>query len=304
MKNDSDYGLSLDDNDDVSVITFHCGRGHTIRVHRMLAGQKGKCSKCGEPVRIPDIPRPAPWMRFAAWFIKALGILKGVESSGIALPHKNCRIKKSTGDHTEAFTEHKDQLTLVQTTLSDEAAKFVAQYDGHLAIFGLTSISEEVAWALAEHKGKLSLGGLTSISEEVARALAEHKGDFLMIHGEVASISEEVAKALAMYKGELHVHSLTTLSDQVAQALSQHEGVLGLDRLTAISDEAAKALSQYKSGLNLNGLATLSDKAAEALSQHQSWLSLEGLTTLSDEAAKALGQGFGEFISQRPDDYF
>jgi hypothetical protein len=63
-------------------------------------------------------------------------------------------------------------------------------------------------------------------------------------------------------------------------------------------------LSQYKSGLNLNGLATLSDKAAEALSQHQSWLSLEGLTTLSDEAAKALGQGFEEFISQRPDDYF
>jgi hypothetical protein len=212
MTNDSDYGLSLNDNDDVAVITFHCGRGHRIRAPRSLAGHKGKCSKCGEPVRIPDISHPAPWMRFAAWFIKALRILKGVESSGDELARKTDRIKALTLDQAKSLVEHK----------------------GDLYLDGLTAISDNVAKALAAHEGGLYLGGLTTLDVDTAKTLAEFKGNRLALRG-LTTLDAVTAKALVgstAWDGQLP--NLTTLDAATAKALAEFEGHgLGLEGLAA-----------------------------------------------------------------------
>lgn len=40
-------------------IVFHCSNGHRIVVSAEIAGQRGKCSKCGVAVRIPAASEPA-----------------------------------------------------------------------------------------------------------------------------------------------------------------------------------------------------------------------------------------------------
>jgi hypothetical protein len=56
-------------------------------------------------------------------------------------------------------------------TLSDEAAKALAQHNGDLWLYGLTTLSDEAAKVLAQHKGGLWLKGLTALSDEAAKAL-------------------------------------------------------------------------------------------------------------------------------------
>jgi hypothetical protein len=41
-------------------IVFHCSNGHRIVVSAEIAGQRGKCSKCGVAVRIPTASEPQP----------------------------------------------------------------------------------------------------------------------------------------------------------------------------------------------------------------------------------------------------
>jgi hypothetical protein len=178
------------------------------------------------------------------------------------------------------------------TTLSDEAARTLAQHKGDLSLDGLTTLSNEAAEALAQHKGDLSLNGLTALhSVELATKLARQRG--LSLNG-LTTLSGEVAEALSQHKlWFLSLNGLTMLSDEAARTLSHHEGDLSLNGLTMLTDEAAKALSQHKRDLSLNGLTMLTDEAAKALSQHKGDLSLDGLTTLSDEAAEALSHHVG-----------
>ena len=62
------------------------------------------------------------------------------------------------------------------TTLSPEAARELAKYDGWLSLNGLKEISDEAAVALGQHKGVLHLNGLTKVSDGAANALAGHRG--------------------------------------------------------------------------------------------------------------------------------
>jgi hypothetical protein len=152
--------------------------------------------------------------------------------------------------HTRLTTEHAEVL--------------VKKNDGRrVNLNRLTTLSDEAARALAQHEGWLSLNGLTTLSDEAAKALAQHQGA-LHLNG-LATLSVEVARALAQHKGRLSLDGLTTLSDEAAQALAQHKGVLFLEGLTTLSDEQAKALAQHQGLLSLNGLTTLSDQAAAAL---------------------------------------
>ena len=61
------------------------------------------------------------------------------------------------------------------TSLSDEAAKALANHTGQLLLNGVTEISDE-AKALA-HANQINLSGLTSLSDEAAEALATHMGE-------------------------------------------------------------------------------------------------------------------------------
>jgi beta-lactamase regulating signal transducer with metallopeptidase domain len=201
-------------------------------------------------------------------------------------------LKKLAPDVAQALAGYSRGALILNglTTLSDEAAKALAQHEGSLYLYGLTTLSDDAATALAQHKSNLYLNGLTTLSDEAAAALAQHKGLQLILDG-LTTLSDEAATALAQHEGDLSLDGLTTLSDDAATALAQHEGWLSLTGLTTLSDEAAKALAQYKGYLSLDGLTTLSDEAAKALAQHKGqWLHLDGLTTLSDEAATALAQ--------------
>jgi hypothetical protein len=42
------------------VIKVHCSQGHSIVCKDELAGQTGKCPKCGEKVKVPGEPSPPP----------------------------------------------------------------------------------------------------------------------------------------------------------------------------------------------------------------------------------------------------
>ena len=110
-----------------------------------------------------------------------------------------------------------------------------------LDLQGLTTLSDEAAKALAQHEGWLDLNGLTTLSDEAAKALAQHKGENLLLNG-LTTLSDEATKALAQHKGGLGLTDLTMLSDEAAKALAQHIGWLSLNRLTTLSDEAAGAL--------------------------------------------------------------
>ena len=182
------------------------------------------------------------------------------------------------------------------TTLSPEAARELAKFDGWLSLNGLTSFSNESAEALAQHKGPLHLNGLTKLSDESAAALAHHNGE-LSLNG-LTSLSDEAAKALVRHTGgRLYLNGVTTLSTVAVQALSQRKGggpsnQLRLDGLTALSAEAAVALAGmhgHQWDGRLPNIKTLSDDVAQSLAKREGSYTLEGLTALTDEAAKVLG---------------
>lgn len=182
------------------------------------------------------------------------------------------------------------------TTLSPEAAKELARYDGWLSLNGLTSLAKESAEALGQHRGPLHLNGLTKLSDESANALARHYGE-LSLNG-LASLSEEAAKALAKHTGgRLYLKGVTTLSAEAMKALAQRKVggptslQVHLDGLTSLSPEAAAVLAQTTGQFwdgRLPAMTTLPDDVARALAKRQGTFSFEGLTTISDEAAKAL----------------
>ena len=180
-------------------------------------------------------------------------------------------------------------------TLSDEAAKALARYKGHLSLDGLTALSPAVAQALAACEADLSLDGLTTLSDEAAEALARHKRG-LSLDG-LTTLSDEAARALARHKGDLSLDGLTALSPAAAQAIASCDGNLSLGGLTMLSDETAETLALHRTKgkiLSLNGLTTLSETGAQALARYPgNWLRINGLTTLSAGTARALLQRRG-----------
>jgi hypothetical protein len=176
------------------------------------------------------------------------------------------------------------------TTLSESAAKSLAELKGDLLLYGLTTLSEGAAAALAQHKGGpvgswLELFGVTELTDGAVKALGSHNG-FLSLG--LTALSDEAANSLSHHVGELSLPYLTSLSDAAAVALAKHEGELWLSGVTTLSDAAAAALAKHRDALELQGVSTISDAAAAALATHRGKLDLSGLDTLSDAAAVAL----------------
>jgi mono/diheme cytochrome c family protein len=181
------------------------------------------------------------------------------------------------------------------TTVSPEAAKELARFDGWLSLNGLASLSKETAEALAQHKGPIHLNGLTKLSDESAVALSRHFGE-LSLNG-LSSLSEEAANALAKHTGgRLYLKSVTSLSTEGIKAFAQRKGggpshQSRLDGLTSLTPEGAAALAgshPHNWDGRLPAMKTIPEDVALALAKRQGMLSLEGLETISDEAAKAL----------------
>jgi hypothetical protein len=111
---------------------------------------------------------------------------------------------------------------------------------------GLTTLTDEAAKALAQFKGSyLELHGLTTLSDEAAKALAQFKGSFLYLDG-LTTLSDDAANALAQFKGNvLSLNSLTTLSDEAAKALAQFQGkYLALENLISIKNRLESGIDQ------------------------------------------------------------
>ena len=66
------------------------------------------------------------------------------------------------------------------TTLSDVAAKALAQHQGVLSLVGLTAVSDITAEALEMHRGSRSLSGLAQFSVQTSLSLVAHRGT---LHG-------------------------------------------------------------------------------------------------------------------------
>jgi mono/diheme cytochrome c family protein len=186
------------------------------------------------------------------------------------------------------------------TTLTPEAAKELARFDGWLSLNGLTSISKETAETIARHRGVLHLNGLTKLSDESAMALASHEGE-LSLNG-LTSLSDQAAKALANHKrGRLYLNGVTTISTVAVQALATRKAggklPVQLDGLTSLSPEVAAVLAELSREQwegRLPNLKTIPDGVALALAKRELGFYklpylLEGLTTISDEAGKMLG---------------
>ncbi|MBM3997685.1 MAG: DUF1588 domain-containing protein [Planctomycetes bacterium] len=186
------------------------------------------------------------------------------------------------------------------TTLSPEAAKELARFDGWLSLNGLASLSDEVADALGQHKGHLHLDGLTKIADAAAKALARHNGELSLKR--LTSLSDEAATALAKHSGgRLYLNGVKALSTDAAKALAQRKGggpsnkvcLDGLESLTALGAAALAESHGHNWDGRLPAMKTIPEDVARALAKRQGGLSLEGLTSLSDESAKALGGKLG-----------
>jgi len=182
------------------------------------------------------------------------------------------------------------------STLSLEAARELAKYDGWLSLNGLKEISDGAAVALGQHKGALHLNGLTKVSDGAANALAGNRGE-LSLNG-LTAISDESARALAKHTGgRLMLKGLTTLSSEAGKALAGRKGggptyQTVLDGLTSLTPEAAAALAgthPHNWRGELPAFKTIPVEVAQALAKRQGGLSMPGLTSLSDDAAKAIG---------------
>ena len=65
-------------------IVFHCPNGHRIVVPAKVAGQRGKCSKCGVAVRIPNASEPPAAGAGVAGAVAETAAGEGTEPAGVA----------------------------------------------------------------------------------------------------------------------------------------------------------------------------------------------------------------------------
>ena len=178
-------------------------------------------------------------------------------------------------------------------SLTPKQAKNLAQREGQvLYLNGLASLSEDAAKALAQYNGYMYLNGLTTLSDDAVKALAQHKIG-MSLDG-LTTLSDEASEALSHHAGFLWLSGLATVSDKAAKSLSQHKGpVLSLNGLTQLSAEAAKALAAAKSWDGYLPKLTVLDTPqsiaiARALSNRRGPLSIPNLKKISPKALSAL----------------
>ena len=233
-------------------------------------------------------------MRYWIWSLVCVGLL----APAFGRAAEPDRSNELSVDEARRLAQDRSGRLLLDalTTLSPEAAKELARFDGWLSLNGLTSLSDESAGALGQHKGPLHLNGLTKLSDESAAALARHSGE-LSLNG-LTSLSDKAAADLFKQTGgRLYLHGLARLSPEAARASSQRKGgpqagPVQLHGLTSLSPETAAALAGlhgHQWDGRLPNIKTLPDDVAQAFAKREGGLALEGLTALSDEAAKILG---------------
>ena len=180
------------------------------------------------------------------------------------------------------------------TTLSDEKAKWLAEFDGRfLALNGLDTITPSALNILANFGGStLIFSKLSSMSLETAQAMAQVKVFELYLNG-LTSIDGASATELAKFKGGFLSLGLKTLDMASAQALATFNGeVVYLNQLQQLDASLAGALAQYKGGvLSLNSLTALDVLSAQALASFGGdTLMLKSLQTIDEETATALAE--------------
>jgi hypothetical protein len=107
--------------------------------------------------------------------------------------------------------------------LGADVARSLAGYSkGPLSLDGLTTLSDEAAKALAQHTGLLELDGLTTLDADTAKALAQHEGWDGQLPNLTALDSPDsvaIAQALATRKGLLALPNLKKISPKTLTAL-------------------------------------------------------------------------------------
>jgi mono/diheme cytochrome c family protein len=195
--------------------------------------------------------------------------------------------------------EHRGKLSLdALTTLSDDAAKELANREGFLALNGLKTLSNGAAAALGTHKGYLYLDGLTTLSDEAAAELAKH-GGYLSLDG-ITTLSDAAQATLLKTggaaghlgtRGGLSLRGLTTLSPAGASVLAARRGIeVMLDGLTTLTPETYEILATVHPHTwqpNLPRLTAVSEDLARAMSKRPP--ALPGLRELPLPVATALG---------------
>jgi hypothetical protein len=166
------------------------------------------------------------------------------------------RVNSLSDEEAKVLAIHEGELSLEGLqSLSDSpghialAQKLAHQNCGGIYLYSLESLSDEAAKALAQHNGDLSLDQLESLSDDAVKALAKHKRHLSL---GLRSLSDDAAEALAMHEGHLSLHLLLSLSDEAAKALAKHKGDLFLSSLDFISDEAAKTLAEHQGRIKFN----------------------------------------------------
>ena len=162
------------------------------------------------------------------------GVVIQVTVAKETLEWSNCLplngLKKLDSDVAQALAGYsKGPLVLNGlTSLSDEAAKALAQHKGSLYLNGLTTLSDEAATALAQYEGRLELNGLTTLSAEAATALAASMswdGNLPSLAALDSPDSVAIAKALATRKGPLSLPNLKKISPKTLSALLEKEDI-------------------------------------------------------------------------------
>ncbi len=176
------------------------------------------------------------------------------------------------------------------------ALQFLSSPDS-FALGQYQRIQLDAAKILADFQGHLNLSGLTDLSSESATALGKHGNGYRLILDGLRQLSEPAAKKLAQHLGPITLDGLTTLSAGAAMAFSNRStccldtlyNSLSIGGPKRLSIRAIKFLAEQTGPLHLDGLTQLSRSAAKALSQHKGHrLSLAGLTELSVPVAKEL----------------
>ena len=86
------------------------------------------------------------------------------------------------------------------SSIDDDAAAVLANFEGELQLDGLIEISEKSAKSLSKHKGwSLTLNGIRQLSVSAAESLACYHGGILKMNGMVSQIyaCAEISKEIA-----------------------------------------------------------------------------------------------------------
>ena len=171
-------------------------------------------------------------------------------------------------------------------SLTDYAAKHLANCKVSLSFFQLETLSESAALALSRHKGGcLGLGGLQSISEVAVIHLSAHENLRLSL----PTITPKAARALSVREHQIELREIEELSHELAIALGSCRGSLLLNSLKS-EHGLAELLKHRPEGqwTHLNGLESVSDELATAIGQAKCWVGLADGTKISPDAAQRL----------------